>query len=137
MALIASASLARADTVPTLPVSGSSTSPAPGATVVTIQNPLKTDDLLEFINEIIKWIVAFAVPIATAMIIWAGLRMVTARGNLKTFEDAKKILQYTLIGLAVIFIGGGFVRLVESILDLGGSPSSNAPAKTSSPSLPR
>ena len=84
-----------------------------------LENPLKTDDLVVFIKSVITWLVAFAIPIAVGMIIWSGLRMIWARGNLVEFAAARKILWYTILGLLILFIGGGFVTLVASILEAG------------------
>jgi hypothetical protein len=50
------------------------------------------------------------------MIVWAGFNFLTAAGNPSKVQRGKQILTWTAVGLAVIFIGGGFVDLIKSIL---------------------
>lgn len=82
-------------------------------------NPLRANDLRELIDAVMTWLRWLAIPIAVIMILYAGLRMMLAGDDPKGFQSGRKILLWAVVGLAVIFIGEGFIALIESILDLG------------------
>ncbi|KKW02629.1 MAG: hypothetical protein UY36_C0005G0013 [Parcubacteria group bacterium GW2011_GWA1_49_11] len=91
-----------------------------------ITNPLRggPNDLFDVINIVTKWLLNISIPIAVLFILWAGFLMLTAGPTPAKFDKGKKILVNVVIGLAVIFIGRGFITLIYSIIELGGS---NAP----------
>lgn len=96
----------------------------PGSSVkyqFDIPNPIKANDFISLITEISKWITAIAIPIAVIAIVYAGILWLTAGAYPKNVEEAKRVLKYALIGLAIIIIGRGFITLIESIINLGGS----------------
>ena len=70
----------------------------------------------EFIGNIIDFIFNISIPIAVILIIVSGIIMLTSAGNMARVGKARTILWYTIIGLAIIFIGKGFITLVTSIL---------------------
>ncbi len=84
-------------------------------------NPLPTDDFNGLLVQIGVAIRDIAIPIAVIVIIWAGIQFLTANGSPEKISTAKKALWYAIIGLAIIFIGTGFVDLIKSILSLKGS----------------
>ncbi|MEK7138928.1 MAG: hypothetical protein AAB799_01985, partial [Patescibacteria group bacterium] len=59
--------------------------------------------------------------IAVIMIVYAGVIFLTSRGEPAKVTQAKQILLYAVVGLAIIMIGKGFITLIESILNLGTS----------------
>lgn len=77
-----------------------------------LKNPLKScsfADLVQNIAEIVTEIGAF---IATIALIYAGFLFVTARGDVKKLDEAKKIFFWTIIGTAILL--GAWV-LAEAI----------------------
>ncbi len=131
----------RIGTVPppacTTPPPASSSTPPPAGTPgqsvnyqFNIPNPINTNDFIGLITAISKWIVAIAIPIAVIAIVYAGILWLTAGAYPKNVEEAKKVLKYALIGLAIIIIGRGFITLIESIINLGGD--SGTPTTTQS-----
>ena len=89
-------------------------------TKLGIEDKLKLGTPEGLAGRITNWIFNLAIPTAMGLIIWAGVMMLTASGNEQKFRTGTTILKYTLIGLAVILIGKGFVSLVKDILG-GGS----------------
>jgi hypothetical protein len=89
-----------------------------------IPNPLKggASDFTSLVKIIAQWIFNLAIPIAVAMIVYAGILFLTAAGEPAKVTKAKDVLKYAVIGLAIIMIGSGFVTLIKSILELGGTP---------------
>lgn len=88
-----------------------------------IKNPLAggPNDLFDVINIITKWLLNIAIPLAVIFILWAGFLMITAGSKPAQFDKGKKILTNVVIGLAIIFIGRGFITLIYSVLELGGT----------------
>ncbi len=93
-----------------------------------ITNPLKggPNDLFDIINIATKLLLQISIPLAVLWILYAGYLMLTAGPTPAKFEKGKGILKNVVIGLAVIFIGRGFITLIYSILELGGN---NAPTQ--------
>lgn len=85
----------------------------------SIPNPLEANNLLELIDVITTWLFNLAIPIAVVMIVYSGVLFLTSKGDIGKVGQAKKILLYAVIGLAIILIGKGFITLIESILNLG------------------
>lgn len=116
------------------PPPGSTPPPSSGGTTQTfnfsIPNPLVVDSLGQFVIAIRDWMIMLAIPIAVIMIVYAGLVMLFSRGEPAKIIQARKILTYALVGLAIILIGSGFVSLIESILSIGGSPTGTTPTPT-------
>lgn len=84
----------------------------------SIENPIGIDNFEDLVNLIGVWIFNLSIPIAVIIIIYAGILMLTAGANPGQFKKGAEALKYAVIGLAIIFIGKGFVTLIQSILDL-------------------
>jgi len=84
-----------------------------------IENPLGVKDLGQAIQKLAGQLERLAIPVAAVLYIYAGFLYLTAGAKPGNIEKAKKALLYTTIGLVVIFIGGGFVDLIRSLLNLG------------------
>jgi len=88
----------------------------------SLDNPLQATNILELIDIIATWLFNLAIPIAVVMIVYAGVTFLISRGDITKVTQAKKILLYAVVGLAIILIGKGFITLIVSILNLGGTP---------------
>jgi len=89
------------------------------ATTYTIPNPLGTTDITTLFSKLSTALLDIAVPIAVIMYVWAGILFLTSRGDPGRVTQAKKVLLYTTIGLVVIFLAGGLVDLIRSIINAG------------------
>ena len=86
----------------------------------TIPNPLgPNSDFTTLFSKISAAILYVAIAVATVMYVWAGVLYLTAGAKPGNVDKAKKYFLYTTLGLVVIFIGGGFVDLIRSILNVG------------------
>ena len=83
-----------------------------------ITNPLNVDSIEGLAQAIGKWLFRLAIPIAVIMILYSGLMFLTAGIKPDNFNEGKKILTWTIIGLSVMLIGRGFISLITSILQL-------------------
>ena len=78
-------------------------------------SPCDFDALIVLAGNIIQFlIVAVALPLAAISFAWAGIKLMTARGNENTIREAKAIFWYVLIGLIVVLAAW---LLVYAILD--------------------
>ncbi|HVZ11311.1 MAG TPA: pilin [Candidatus Paceibacterota bacterium] len=92
----------------------------------TLFNPLCQGDnsscpqnIFDIFDIVSTWIVNISIPIAVILILWAGFKMLTSRGVPANVQQGRKIITYVVLGLAIIFIGKGFISLIYSILNLG------------------
>lgn len=84
-----------------------------------IENPLGVDTIQDLFNTLSDRIFEIVIPIAVLMYVWAGVNFLIAAGRQDYITRAKTVFKYTTYGLGVIFIGGGFVSLIQSILNAG------------------
>lgn len=77
-----------------------------------LENPLKSDSILEFIEKIIDVLLIFAVPIIVLFIMYAGFLFVTARGSEDQIKKAKHALLWAVVG-GVIVLGA---KLIISVI---------------------
>jgi hypothetical protein len=85
----------------------------------SIQNPLGVSTIQDLFNTLSSRFLEIAIPIAVLMYAWAGVNFLIAAGRKEYIDRAKTVFKYTTYGLVVIFIGGGFVSLIRSILNAG------------------
>lgn len=86
------------------------------AKTITFQNPLRTNNFWEFVRQILNLIFTLAVPLTVVIIIIGGLLLVTAGGNEKQVEMGKKCIMYSLIGLVLIIMSNGIIRLLQYLI---------------------
>ncbi len=74
--------------------------------IFALQNPLGngTDSFCKLIKTLLDVIILFGIPIATFFVVYAGFRLVIARGNPEALKKARLNLFYTVVGIA-IFLG--------------------------------
>ena len=89
----------------------------------SITNPLAggPNNIFDIITIITQWIMYISIPLAVLWIMYAGFLMLTAGPNPANFTKGRDILKFVVIGLAIIFIGKGFVSLIISVIELGGT----------------
>ncbi len=86
---------------------------------IEIENPLGYDTFIELINKIIDFIFYISFfGIGPLMIIIAGFYFVTATGDPKKIDTAKKMILWTLIGLLVVISAKGLIALFREIFGI-------------------
>ena len=89
---------------------------------IELVNPLGNNSTFEqVLGAITKFIFDIGMVLAPVMLIIAGLLFVTSAGDPKRVETAKHIALYTIIGLAVLLLASGLVKVLESILGVKGT----------------
>jgi len=90
---------------------------------IVIENPLESESFEELLNTIvtfISWIATIA--IAPIMIMIAAFFLLTAGGDPKRVDTARRIILWTVIGLAIILFAKGLISVLKQII--GVSPPS-------------
>lgn len=84
----------------------------------SFKNPLRSKTILDLLDGILGFAMWIGIPIAVIMILYSGIMFLFSQGSSGALTKARSILQYAIIGLAVILVGKGFLTLIQSILDL-------------------
>jgi|SRR3989338_3756340 len=85
-----------------------------------IENPLNADNFGQIIENLAQAITTIGIPLAVIFIIYSGFLFVTARGNDKKLEEAKKTFYWAIVG-TILIIGAWALAsaLNEFAQDLG------------------
>ncbi len=85
-----------------------------GNSVFALKNPLgATGSLCKLIKVLLNIIILLGIPVATFFVVFAGFKLVLARGRPAELEKAKANLFYTVVGIA-IFLGAWLLAQVIS-----------------------
>lgn len=87
-----------------------------GVALAQIKNPLGVENFEDLVKGITTWLVRIASPIGVIVIVYAGAKFLMAKGDPAKINEAKQILWYAIIGLAIVFAASGLVSLVRSII---------------------
>ena len=79
-------------------------------------NPLQGQGLEAITTPIINFIFKLSIVVVPVLITWAAFKIVTAAGDSKKIEDAKKIILWTLIGFALVLLSRGASDLLSAII---------------------
>jgi len=89
---------------------------------IVIENPLESESFEELLNTIVTFIYWIAIVIAPLMIMIAAFFFLTAGGDPKRVDTARRIILWTVIGLAIILFAKGLISVLKQII--GVSPPS-------------
>jgi len=92
------------------------------AQIIEIENPLEAESFEELLNTIVTFIYWIAIVIAPLMIMIAAFFFLTAGGDPKRVDTARRIILWTVIGLAIILFAKGLISVLKQII--GVSPPS-------------
>lgn len=81
-----------------------------------ICNPLCAENIQDLINIIINLIYWVALAIAPIMIIVGAFYFLTSAGDPNRWGTGKKIIIYTLIGLAIVLFAKGIISVIRNVL---------------------
>ena len=84
-----------------------------------ICNPLAYCNIEDLVNAIIRFLIMIGSPIAGVMFVVAGVMFVTSAGDPERVRTARRVMIYTAVGLAVILVASGLIKVLQSLL--GGS----------------
>lgn len=76
-----------------------------------LQNPLKTNDIMVLVTNIMQIVVQIGGIVAVLAIIFVGFSYVQARGKPAKITKSHKSLQYTLIGIFIL-LGAQIITVI-------------------------
>jgi len=86
------------------------------STIFNFENPVRTDIFTNILDKLTGFIFNISLVIGPLLIIIAAFLFITAGSNPSQAETAKKMIIFTFIGLAVIFLAKGIISLIFSLL---------------------
>ncbi len=92
-----------------------------GLNVTTASRPgLVNNTISEVMINITNYVLGFITVIAVLMLIWGGIRYLTAAGDEAMVESAKHTITYAIIGLIIVAVAYAVVVVVVNTI-AGGS----------------
>ena len=76
--------------------------PSPTSPSPAIENPLKSESILDLLTALLDVIVQVGIPLIALAIVYSGFLFVKAQGNDSELSEAKKTLYWTVIGAAIV-----------------------------------
>ncbi len=77
---------------------------------------LSLTKIKQLIETVANWLIVIGVVIAVIMIIWGGLKYMTARGDAKKAEEALMAIRNGIIGAAVVLGVGVILRTTAAVV---------------------
>ncbi len=82
-----------------------------------LTNPLGDTTFAQLVQKVAGIAAQIGFPIAAMAIIYAGFLFVTARGNEKQLEDAKRTFRWTIIGTAILLGAWAIATALSSFVN--------------------
>lgn len=83
---------------------------------ITFNNPLNSDILKTAIDKIVSFIFYISLGIGPLLIVIGAVVLAAAGQNPEQAETGKKIIIYTLVGLAAVFLAKALIYIVINVL---------------------
>lgn len=81
-----------------------------------LSSPPSNINVVGVLNKIGVLLISIAAPIAVIMVIVSGFYFMTAQGDPGKIDTAKKMLLWTLIGMAVVLMANAVVAMVTRLV---------------------
>jgi hypothetical protein len=96
--------------------------------LIGIGNPLNANTICDALKIFLNALLTLGVPVMVLFLVYAGFRLVWARGNSKQLQSAKANLWYTILGIG-IFMGAWLLGqiIANTLNQLGTAAGSSNP----------
>jgi len=84
----------------------------------SLQNPLKSQSITEFLLTIIEVLLIFALPIIVLFIMYAGFLYVTARGDETKIKKAHAALTWSIVGGVIVLGAELIINVIQETVRL-------------------
>lgn len=91
------------------------------ATANLIPGLIRTTDTRVVIASVIAYALQWVGILFIILIIYGGVRWMTARGNSQQVDEAKNVVKNASIGLAIVLLSYVITRFIIDLLDTGSS----------------
>ena len=86
------------------------------AVSVNISNPIASSDFSTLIENVLLWVLGVAGAITLLMLITGGVLYVTSAGDEQKVATAKKMINWTILGLMIILSSYAIITVLDSLL---------------------
>lgn len=83
---------------------------------IEIKNPLKYDTIEDLIRAIIRFLQVLASIVTAIVIVAAGYFFVFSQGDPAKVTQARNMVIYALVGLAIILVAQGIIAVIERVI---------------------
>ncbi len=83
---------------------------------VEVPNPIKRSDIAEIIEASLLWLLGIAGSVALLMLIIAGVMYITSFGDEQKVVTAKKIFNFTVVGLILVLLSYSIIVVLRDVL---------------------
>ena len=83
---------------------------------ITIESPIPATSIPALVDRITNWTFYIGIILATLMILVGAFYFMTAAGDPNRVETGKKIIFWTIVGLAIILLSRAIIGIIKSIL---------------------
>jgi len=73
-------------------------------------------DIKALINGIVEWTLYIAAPACLVALVYGGVRYALSGGNEEKAEQAKKIMKYATIGVAIVIGAYAMTQLIQALI---------------------
>jgi len=74
------------------------------------------DDVIRIVERGANWLLGLVVVIAVVMIMYAGLKWMTAGGEEEKMSEARRVLTWALTGVGVALLARGLVEVIDQLV---------------------
>lgn len=82
----------------------------------SFSNPLTFTNINDLFAGILEAVIIMSTPVVVFLLILAGFKYVTARGNPEQIQEASKALLYGVIGGVVIIASVAILTIIEDVV---------------------
>ena len=83
---------------------------------ICLQNPLKSCQLTDLINNILRFIFNIALVVTPLMVVIGGFMFISAGGKPEQVAKARNLLLWTAVGFVVILSARGLTSILKELL---------------------
>lgn len=85
---------------------------------IVIKNPITTESFAKIIENTLLWVLGIAGSIALFMLIVGGIMYITSGGDEQKVATAKKMFNFTVLGLIIVLLSYSIIKVLNDILGL-------------------
>lgn len=87
-----------------------------GGEIISIPNPVGAEDFTTLIDNIVDFLFIVLAPIATIVVLYAGVLFMTAGGSTERIQKAKQTLTWAVIGIAILIVSKSITYVIADFL---------------------
>lgn len=74
----------------------------PFSAFAALTNPLNTNDIYQFLSELLKLVAQIAFPVIVLFMVYIGFLFIAAQGDAAKLKDAKRFFFWALVGALLV-----------------------------------